>query len=282
MLQYTYAYPLRGLYLPRCSLGRLWPREHSENFLSQERTEALVLRGVDYSETSRIVTFLTPDRGRLACMAKGARRPKSAFSGLLETMNRLEIVYTWKENRSVQLLTDATLLDSFDAITGDLDRGMYASFPIEVAYKASHENQPSELMYERLVSDLSAFTRWNGPVDTFSAWQALRILSVAGFAPTWQRCCSCGVEIGERVGFSYAGGLVCPSCPSDSRMSAADRTAFRSLMESVESCPEVRVSAGLFTDIVVYAKGHLESDIRSARVIRQMYGTPQRSMAKKS
>ena len=64
--------------------------------MSQERTEAIVLRGVDFSESSRIVTLLSPDRGRLVCMAKGVKRPKSQLAGLLDTFNRLEVVYYWK------------------------------------------------------------------------------------------------------------------------------------------------------------------------------------------
>ena len=40
------------------------------------KTHGIVLARWDFGNTSRVLTFLTPDRGRLGVLAKGARRPK--------------------------------------------------------------------------------------------------------------------------------------------------------------------------------------------------------------
>lgn len=210
-------------------------------------------------------------------MAKGARRAKSSFAGLLETFHRLEIVYTWKDSRAVQQLTDASLLDAFDAITGDLDRGTYATFPLEVAYKVSQENQPSESLYTRLVADFEGLAQWDGPVATYSVWQVLRLLSIAGFAPAWDRCCECGSAIDQRPCFSYAGGVVCDKCQADRRLAPEEYAAFVSLMTHNDGCPTVDLGPNLFAMIADYARAQLESDLRSARVIHQMYGGHRRN-----
>ncbi|MEA3365547.1 MAG: DNA repair protein RecO, partial [Candidatus Hydrogenedentes bacterium] len=149
--------------------------------MSQERTEALVLRGVDFSETSRIVTFLTPDRGKMACMAAGARRAKSSLSGVLDTFNRLEVVYYWKDGRSVQKLGEVSILDTYPAIKANLEKSVYAAFPLEMAYKAAQENEPSEELYSVLVRGLKAMAGWSGEARTHAAWQAVHLLAVAGF-----------------------------------------------------------------------------------------------------
>ncbi|HNT88720.1 MAG TPA: DNA repair protein RecO, partial [Candidatus Hydrogenedentes bacterium] len=96
--------------------------------MPQERTEAVVLRGVDFSESSRIVTFLTPDRGRVACLAKGARRKNCPYAAALDTFNRVELVYYWKDGRNVQTLGEAALLDAYPGIKGDLEKSVYAAF----------------------------------------------------------------------------------------------------------------------------------------------------------
>ncbi|HXA44461.1 MAG TPA: recombination protein O N-terminal domain-containing protein, partial [Candidatus Angelobacter sp.] len=44
----------------------------------------IILRTRPLTETSLIVHWLTPDLGRLATVAKGARRPKSPFAGRLD------------------------------------------------------------------------------------------------------------------------------------------------------------------------------------------------------
>jgi len=77
--------------------------------VEREHTEAIVLKGVDFSETSRIVTLITPDRGKMACMAKGVKRPKSPMAGVLDTFNRIDLVYTWKDTRQVQTLIEANV-----------------------------------------------------------------------------------------------------------------------------------------------------------------------------
>ncbi|MGI6460163.1 MAG: DNA repair protein RecO [Candidatus Hydrogenedentales bacterium] len=92
---------------------------------------------------------MTPDRGKVACMAAGARRPKSSLSGVLDLFNRLEIVYYWKDGRSVQRLAEASVLETYPAIKADLERSVCAAFPLEIAYKAAQENEPSEAAVSR-------------------------------------------------------------------------------------------------------------------------------------
>ena len=123
--------------------------------MPQEKTEAVVLRGVEFSETSRIVTFLTPRRGRVACIAKGARRKGSPMAAVLDTFNRVDMVYYRRQGRQVQTLAEAALLDGFPGLKGDLDRSLFAAIPLEIAFRVAHENEPSEALYAALASIIS-------------------------------------------------------------------------------------------------------------------------------
>ena len=44
-------------------------------------TQALVLRSVNWRENDRIITLLTPQRGRVEALVRGCRKPKSALMG---------------------------------------------------------------------------------------------------------------------------------------------------------------------------------------------------------
>jgi recombinational DNA repair protein (RecF pathway) len=57
------------------------------------KTEAIVLRWYPVSETSRVVSWLTPERGRLSTLIKGALRPKSAFLGQYDLFQTCELLY---------------------------------------------------------------------------------------------------------------------------------------------------------------------------------------------
>lgn len=70
------------------------------------KDKAVIIKSIDFQESSKIVTFLTKTNGSLTCIAKGARKPKSKFTGHLTTGALCEIGFTYKDSRQVQLLTD--------------------------------------------------------------------------------------------------------------------------------------------------------------------------------
>ena len=55
---------------------------------------AICIRAVDYSETSQILTFFSRDNGKFSAIAKGSKRPKSAFDGPIEIFAYGKIVFT--------------------------------------------------------------------------------------------------------------------------------------------------------------------------------------------
>lgn len=58
-----------------------------------ELQPAFVLHTRLYRETSLLVDCMTQEHGRITCIARGARRPKSSFSGLLQPFIPLYISY---------------------------------------------------------------------------------------------------------------------------------------------------------------------------------------------
>jgi DNA repair protein RecO (recombination protein O) len=235
--------------------------------VSQERSEVVVIRAVDFSETSRIVTFLSPDRGKLACMAAGVRRPKSPLAGMLDTFNRLEVVYYWKDGRGVQKLGEATLLDGFGALKADLEKGAYAAFPLEFAYKTAQENEPSRAIYDTLLSGLEGMCAWTGPARVHAAWQVLQLLRVAGFDPDLN-----GEIEGKRsVGFSFDAGVTEPGQRADRSLLVEDLVRLRQMAEAQDQCPEVNDSPDVFQVLSGYAARQVECEFRSLRVIAQLF-----------
>ena len=151
--------------------------------MAYEHTEGIVLRKVDFSETSRIVTFLTPERGRLACMVKGVRRKGSAMASLLDTYNHLEITYTWRDSRQVQLLTEATMLDAFSRLKHDMVRIACAAFLLETAGLAAQENDPAPVLFHALCTGLRRLDAVACDPCDAAAHAVYATLDAAGFAP---------------------------------------------------------------------------------------------------
>ncbi len=238
--------------------------------MPQERSEAVVLRGVDFSESSRIVTFLSPERGRLSCMAKGARRHRSPLQAVLDTLNRVEIVYFWKDSRSIQQLGEVALLDGFGGLKADLDKASFAALPLEFALRAAHENEPSHAVYAVLVGGMESLSAWRGDVRLHASWQLAQLLAVSGFEPALDACSECGTPLEHASGFSYSCGVTCAACRRDRRIDADEFTALRTLVRARDACPSGVSIGGVYRLLCEYAMRQLETDLHSVRVIDEM------------
>ena len=78
-----------------------------------EKALALVVRGTDWSETSRITTLFTREFGKVRALAKGGRRLKSAFENALDLLTHCSIVFLRKSSGSLDLLTEARVVQRF-------------------------------------------------------------------------------------------------------------------------------------------------------------------------
>ena len=86
------------------------------------RTDAIVLRGLDYGETSRIVTLFTRERGKMSVMAKGARKTKSKFGSTLQPMSHVEVVFYYKPTRTLQILSESSHVRAFHDLQRSLEK----------------------------------------------------------------------------------------------------------------------------------------------------------------
>ena len=120
--------------------------------MATEKSSAIVLRVVEFSETSCVVTLFTEDFGKIGALAKGARRPKSAFESALDLLAVCRIVFIHKSSDALDLLTEAKLERRFRAATRDLSR-LYAGYYVaELLQDLTDYSDPHPDLY-RLAED---------------------------------------------------------------------------------------------------------------------------------
>ena len=59
--------------------------------MSSEKSDAIVIRQADFSESSRVLTLFTRDFGKISCLAKGVKRLKTAFEGSLDLLSECSV-----------------------------------------------------------------------------------------------------------------------------------------------------------------------------------------------
>ena len=83
----------------------------------KENQPIYILHSYPFKETSLIVEILSKDFGRIALVAKGARRPKSSLRGMLLPFQSLHA--TWSGLQDLKTLHNVDWSNAFLAIEGD-------------------------------------------------------------------------------------------------------------------------------------------------------------------
>lgn len=119
------------------------------------KTEAIVLRTVDFQESSLIATLFTKNHGKVTVIAKGARRPKSKFAALLVPGQVLEVIYYYKSSRSVQTLSDGSYSRKLHNLRVDLEKMALATTTLELVSQLVHDNEGNGDVYDFLINFLT-------------------------------------------------------------------------------------------------------------------------------
>jgi len=176
------------------------------------KSEAVVLRSIRYGEGDRVLHLYTPTRGRVAAIAKGARKARSRFGGRLEPFFRLELLL--HEGRSDLLtVTAAETVFAYPRLRerhASLDSAARACDAVARVFEAG---DPNPAVFHLLCSELALLDAQ--PARAGRANQLafrLKLLLAAGLVPQLEACASCG-EREHLLGFSgAAGGVVCSAC----------------------------------------------------------------------
>src|SRR5580692_1604735 len=95
--------------------------------MAAEKALALVVRGTDWSETSRIATLFTREFGKVRALAKGGRRLKSNFDVAFDLLNVCQVVLIRKSSEGLDLLTEARMEERFPILRENL-AALYAGY----------------------------------------------------------------------------------------------------------------------------------------------------------
>ncbi len=176
---------------------------------------ALILRGFAYGDTSRILRLLTPEHGVIGAIARGARRPKSRFSALLDPFGDGVALLRFREGRDLQTLTAFDLTTSRRGLGRDLRRYGSASLIAELLMRTATTSANPEL-YACAIDALDLLDRSAAEdVEAVGLAAAWSLVDRLGFAPELDACTQCGrrLDPDEPTVFDYgAGGVRCASC----------------------------------------------------------------------
>jgi DNA repair protein RecO (recombination protein O) len=187
--------------------------------MTAEKSLAIVLRLVEFSESSLVVTLYTRDFGKISALAKGARRPKGPFESALDHLAICRVVFLRKSGDSLDLLTEAKLERRFRNRSKKL-ASLYSGYYIaellgELTARGDAQVELFDLAL-RALDRLDGLAPIVGVVEHFE----LRMLWLIGHFPLLDACVECGGELGDRQSLLFApieGGTLCEACREGKR-----------------------------------------------------------------
>lgn len=148
----------------------------------EQRTTGLVLRTRLLTETSLIVHWLTPDLGRLATVAKGARRPKSPFRGKLDLFYFAEFTLARSRRSDLHALREVTVNDSHAALRRELSWVKQASYAAALIEQTTEMESPVPVLFALLSGLLDHLPQQPAESQTIFAFE-MKLLAESGLRP---------------------------------------------------------------------------------------------------
>ncbi|MDQ3982032.1 MAG: DNA repair protein RecO [Actinomycetota bacterium] len=233
------------------------------------KDEGIVLKTIKLGEADRIVTLFTRDHGKVRAVAKGIRKTKSRFGARLEPFTHAALIVY--RGRSLDTITQADILTSFDEVRQDYPRLAAAAALVDIVEKVTPERERATSTYRLLMQGLEALKDDKGAtvVPAF----LIKLLSISGYHPQLTTCAGCGETAAGLGGFSAAlGGAVCASCWRDDRealqVSIERLRLLGRLLQADFGEPAGAEDTQEVTQVLRrYAEYHLERPLRSLQLL---------------
>jgi DNA repair protein RecO (recombination protein O) len=224
--------------------------------MNVENASALVLRLVEFSETSLVVTLFTREFGKVRALAKGARRPKGPFESALDLLAECRIVFYRKSSEALDLLTEARLERRFRPARRDLSC-LYAGYYVaELLGELTEDADPHPELYDEARETLHALSEPGVHVGRGVLRFELGALHWLGHFPSLAVCVECGSPVAPqgRMAFGLqAGGVLCARCrPGKKHVASLSAAALRTMQHFAD--PDNRTWRNVVIDRAVFGE----------------------------
>ena len=179
----------------------------------QTEHTAIVLRHANYRDNDRMVTLLSPTRGRIDAVIRNCRKPKShnLNSGELFALGD----YMLHEQNGRATVTSVRLIETFYPLRADYDRLTCGVYLLNLAEAAAEPEQEQQELFLLLLHTLSRLTFSAQPWKPLLSGFLLHFSACQGFKPRLNHCVFCGKKLEGDGPFFFdieEGGLCCGAC----------------------------------------------------------------------
>lgn len=185
------------------------------------KTQAIVLRMTPFSETSRVVIWLTSGHGKLATIIKGAHRRRSPFVGQVDLFYTCELLFYLRVFRGLHIVKECAPLKVRTPLRSRWRAAACASYFAELIARIAPRYAPNPELFRLLDMALDYFADQTA-LELGLFWFELKLMQIMGFAPQLKECLHCHHPLWSANVFTHDPGPVSASQlrPGDRRQPA--------------------------------------------------------------
>jgi DNA repair protein RecO (recombination protein O) len=174
-----------------------------------EKCEGIVIRTTDYGETNKIVTLFTREWGKVAAMARGAKKPSSRLSSVTQLFTYGYFLI--QKSHGIGSLQQGEAIQTMRGIREDIFTTAYASYIVELTDKATEDKRPNPYLFELLLQTLQ-YMNEGLDLDILTYIYEMKMLNVLGLYPKLDGCAVCRKTEGKFAFSIKEGGFLCHRC----------------------------------------------------------------------
>ena len=181
------------------------------------KTNGIIIAENNFGDFDKMLTMLTPGQGKISCIAKGARRPKSALLAGTQLLCFGE--YLMYKGSNTYNINSCETIEVFYNIRTDLDKLKYAVHITKIIQDVTEENQNCYKILQLFLNTLYTISESDKNLDLVLNIFKLRLLCILGFTPRISECINCK-EKDKITHFSIRdNGFKCETCSKQDKSS---------------------------------------------------------------
>lgn len=174
------------------------------------KTKGIIIAEHNVGDFDKMLTILTPNLGKIECLAKGSRKPKSLLLAGSQLLCFGEyMLYKGSDNYS---MNSCEIIELFYKIRIDLDKLKYAAYITKIINDVTTENQNNYKILQLYLNTLYVIAQTDKDLKLVTSIFRLRLMSIIGYRPQIEGCSRCNGKENLRYFSIRDSGLKCISC----------------------------------------------------------------------
>ncbi len=186
-------------------------------------TKSIVIERRDFRENDVLVSFYSPDRGRINLVARGAKKKTSKLAGHIEPLNIVNLMII--QGKQYGYVGSVKNFENFSKIKNNYDKLILSQDVLGLYKKLLKDGEGDSSIYGLLYNFLY-FLETNNveDYDLYFGLFKLKFFYLLGYSLNLDTCVRCSVNIIDkenRISVS-GGGLLCVKCGSQDMLTISD------------------------------------------------------------